>query len=136
MHQSFPQFRRMMGEGPGRWVAYSLIGALLLCGACTKKQGSPDAQLVSHGALLPSCGDPNPPQFPPASEGAEFRAIVLLTVAEDGSGEGHCYLRFESRGDWEGTAMADRADWRFDPAHAGQKRERLVVYRLSKTVNK
>lgn len=116
-------------------LAWSVLSLVLGSAGCAKNQASPQAATSTQGALLPSCGDPEPPHFPAESAGAEFRAIVLVTVSKGGGGEDLCYLRYESRGDFEQTALADRADWRFDPAHAGQKRERLVVYRLSKAVN-
>lgn len=117
-----------------RWsgACFGFLVVTVFCVGCGKEANHPAPRVQTRGTLLPACEVASPPPFPAGSDGAEFRAIVLLTVSVDGSGEDLCYLRLETQGDLEGTAMADRADWRFNPAHAGQKRERLVVYRLRK----
>jgi hypothetical protein len=98
------------------------------CGATSKKEAKEPSTV---GELLPACPPAEPPAFPPDSEGAAFRAWVALKVVKDGKATDLCYQRVEVRGGTEEKAMADRHDWTFPLEHAGQRRERIVVYRLT-----
>lgn len=81
---------------------------------------------VSGGKPLP------PPVFPASSEGADYRAILLLTIGEDGSAQEICFRRAEGPLRYEEKALADRAQWKYSSEHAGQKREKVVTFRLSR----
>lgn len=80
--------------------------------------------------LLPFCKtEKSPPRFPRSSNGASFRAIVSLVIAQDGSATELCYLRVEGPTDIEEKTMSDRDSWSYDKQFAGQPREKLVTYR-------
>ncbi|HSC89868.1 MAG TPA: hypothetical protein VLC09_21480 [Polyangiaceae bacterium] len=82
--------------------------------------------------LLPPCAadGKEPPAFPHATEGADYRAIVLVTIGDDGRASHLCFRRVEGPLALEQKALADRGEWRFPVDQAGQKRERTVTFRL------
>lgn len=80
--------------------------------------------------LVPECiTDRVATKFPKSSEGAAFRAIVNLVIGPDGLAQDICYRRVEGPLDMEEKAMGDRLSWKFDKKFAGQKREKLIIYR-------
>jgi hypothetical protein len=80
--------------------------------------------------LLPQCAtDKSATKFPRSSEGAAFRAIINMVIDSNGRAKDLCYRRVEGPLDVEEKAMSDRNDWKFDKKFAGQKREKLIVYR-------
>jgi hypothetical protein len=83
--------------------------------------------------LLPECvTDRSATKFPRSSEGADFRAIINMVIDRDGRAKELCYRRVEGPLAVEEKAMSDRDDWKFDKKFAGQKREKLIVYRKKK----
>ena len=89
---------------------------------------------VVSGPVLPRCPeDPAlpPPAFPQQTEGADYRAIVQVTVGDDGTALSPCVRRAEGPPDLEEKALKDRHEWKWDPKFAGQKRDHIVSFRLA-----
>jgi len=68
-------------------------------------------------------------KFPERTDGADYRAIVRLTIAPDGTPQDECYLLTEGPDELAGKALEGRSEWKYKPDHAGQKRDVVVTYR-------
>lgn len=87
------------------------------------------------GRAFPACTDKEgkpleTPPFPKDTEGAEYRAIVQITIGPAGEALNPCFRAVEGPFALEEKALAERSRWKFDPAFAGQKRDRTITYRL------
>lgn len=68
-------------------------------------------------------------KFPERTDGANYRAIIRLTIAPDGTPQDECYLLTEGPDELAGKALEGRNEWKYKPEHAGQKRDVVVTYR-------
>lgn len=94
-----------------------------------KNPTPPSEEELTH--QLPLCKGKKAPPFPEETVGSAFRAIVFLRIGAGGETTEHCYLAVEGDKKWEEKALGDVSTWRYEEAHAGQPRERVVTYRLS-----
>jgi hypothetical protein len=88
---------------------------------------------AAAGPVLPRCvEDPGlpPPAFPKQTDGADYRAIVQVTIGDKGEAVDPCIRRSEGPSDLEEKALKDRHEWKWDPKFAGQKRDHIVSFRL------
>ena len=87
------------------------------------------------GKAFPRCVDKNGEplaavSFSPSTNDADYRAIVQITIGPNGEALHPCFRAVEGPLSLEEKALAERSKWKFDPAFAGQKRDRTVTYRL------
>ena len=95
-----------------------------------ESNGAPQPIDTTSELSLPECAaEGAAPPFPKDSDGAAFRGMVHLTITEDGKAEGACYLVVEGDRKWEKKALGDHQKWSFSPEHAGQPRERTILWR-------
>ncbi len=81
---------------------------------------------------LPECKLEGPlPEFPAETEGLAFRGLVRLVIGSDGRPTDVCFARAEGPLLYEKRALAGKGAWKYDPAFAGQPREKVVTYRLN-----
>lgn len=127
-------------------LAVLIFGPLVGCTNVSRQNGPSSAEAYSDASRddgwdeesgdvvrkLPSCNsDKAAPEFPEESEGAAFRALILLTIGPDGSALDPCYLRAEGPPKYEKKALSLRKTWKYDAAYAGQKREKLITWRVT-----
>jgi|GEM_PF-3342434 len=139
-------------------VGVALVsGFLLSCGTSTihvaPETGRPQGQDSYSQPKLSSPGvqserDPHPDEivdapawpkcdaeesakakFPERTDGANYRAIIRLTIAPDGTPQDECYLLTEGPDELAGKALEGRNEWKYKSEHAGQKRDVVVTYR-------
>lgn len=97
--------------------------------------GSRRSQGEPGGKAFPPCTDPSgqplaPVSFPASTDDADYRAIVQITIGSTGEALDPCFRAVEGPLELEEKALAERSRWKFDPAFAGQKRDRTITYRL------
>lgn len=126
------------------WGAMTLVALSGAgCGATTRAGTSESAQTYDASSdvaarepeaserLFPPCHEGGaPPEFPSKTEGAAYRAIVHFRISAAGKPEQPCFARVEGPLDLERKALADREQWTFPVEQAGQRRERIVFYKL------
>lgn len=94
-----------------------------------------DSDEEPGGKAFPRCVDKNGGPLPtvsfsPSSDDADYRAIVQITIGPNGEALDPCFRAVEGPLSLEDKALAERSKWKFDPAFAGQKRDRTITYRL------
>lgn len=87
------------------------------------------------GKAFPVCTDASgkplaPVALPASTADADYRAIVQVTIGTKGEAVNPCFRAVEGPLALEEKALSERSSWKFDPAFAGQKRDRTVTYRL------
>jgi hypothetical protein len=86
---------------------------------------------AASGPSFPKCAaeESVKAKFPERTNGADYRAIVRLTIAVDGRPQDVCMLLAEGPTELEGKATEGITDKRYNPEYAGQKRDVVVTYR-------
>jgi hypothetical protein len=86
---------------------------------------------AATGPKFPKCASEEAAKakFSERTNGADYRAIVRLTIAPDGRPQDPCLLLTEGPEELEGKATAGIVDKQYNPAYAGQKRDVTVTYR-------
>jgi outer membrane biosynthesis protein TonB len=95
----------------------------------TSKASDPERQV--EAPAWPKCAaeESAKAKFPERTDGASYRAIIRLTIAPDGNPQDECFLLAEGDEELAGKALEGRKDWKYNPTHAGQKRDVVVTYR-------
>jgi hypothetical protein len=86
---------------------------------------------AAAGPKFPKCAaeEAAKAKFPERTNGADYRAIVRLTIAPDGRPQDLCMVLAEGAAELESKATEGIVDKRYNPEHAGQKRDVIVTYR-------